>query len=61
MVERDTRSASRVWLNLEGVQSTGEPFAIIPKYFATFNEHVSALIPESANVFWTWAAAPVYS
>ena len=33
-------AVNRVWLNLEGVQSTGEPFAVIPKYFATFNEHV---------------------
>ena len=45
-----TREAiDRVWLNLEGFQSTGEPFAVIPKYFATFNEHVARLIPESAS------------
>ena len=46
---RSREAIDRVWLNLEGVQSTGEPFAVIPKYFATFNEHVARLIPEAAK------------
>ena len=39
----------RAWLGLEGVQDDGAPYAIIPKYFATFNEHVARLIPETAK------------
>ena len=33
--------------------------ATIPKYFATFNEHVSRRFPESASLEYAWSVAPV--